>query len=214
MKNSEKVKYSTFGTKGTDRMYRLLYWPITLVFGIFHPVRVIGWENIPEGTAVITANHSALADPLMVVAACGSRYPLRIMAKEELFHIPVVGWLLIKAGIFGVNRGQNDMAAVKRAIKVLKEGCKLMMFPEGTRVKEGEEQQDAKTGAIVFAARAGAPLVPVYVPRKKKWFRRTTITIGEAYLPDVPARRASQEDYQRAADELMRRIYALGDEQG
>lgn len=209
MSKQKKVQYKFLSKKGTDRFYHILFWPVFLVFSIFHPVRMIGRSNIPEGAAVIAANHSAYADPMMVIMAFGYHNPLRVMAKEELFHIPVLGWLLIKLGIFGVNRGQNDIAAVKRAIKVLKEGCKLLLFPEGTRVSSPEESTEAKTGAVMFAVRAGVPVVPVYIPRKKHWFRFTRITVGEAYYPDVPARRATPEDYQRAADELMRRIYAL-----
>lgn len=211
MSKQKKVQYKFLSKKGTDRLYHILFWPVFLVFSIFHPVRMIGRSNIPEGAAVIAANHSAYADPMMVIMAFGYHNPLRVMAKEELFHIPVLGWLLIKLGIFGVNRGQNDIAAVKRAIKVLKEGCKLLLFPEGTRVSSPEESTEAKTGAVMFAVRAGAPVVPVYIPRKKHWFRFTRITVGETYYPDVPARRATPEDYQRAADELMRRIYALGE---
>ncbi len=212
MSNQKKVNYRYLSKKGTDRLYHILFWPVFVVFCLFHPVRVKGRANIPEGAAVIAANHSAYADPIMIIMGFGYRNPLRVMAKEELFHIPVLGWLLIKLGIFGVNRGQNDIAAVKRAIKVLKEGCKLLLFPEGTRVSCQEDSAEAKTGAVMFAVRAGAPLVPVYVPRKKRWFRFTQITVGEPYYPDVPARRATPEDYQRAADELMRRIYDLEDE--
>lgn len=209
MTNGQKVKYKPLSKKGTDRLFHILYWPVFLVFSIFHPVRVVGKENIPQGAAVVAANHSAYADPLMLISAFGYHHPLRIMAKEELFHIPVLGWLLIKLGMFGVNRGQSDITAVKRAIKVLKEDCKLMLFPEGTRVTGEDASGDAKTGAIVFAARTNAPLVPVFIPRKKRWFRSTRLVIGEPYHPDVPERRASPEDYQRAADELLRRIYAL-----
>lgn len=215
MTNKQKVKYKPLSKQATDRLFHILYWPIMICFSIFHPVRVVGREHIPEGAAVVTANHSAYADPMLVVSAFGYHHPLRIMAKEELFHIPVLGWFLIKIGMFGVNRGQSDIAAVKRAIKVLKEGCKLMLFPEGTRVTETKSADtDAKTGAILFAARTGAPLVPVFIPRKKRWFRSTRIVIGEPYHPDVPEKRATQEDYQLAADELLRRIYALEETQG
>ena len=208
----KKVKYKFLSKKATDRLYHILFWPVFVCFCLFHPVRMVGRQNIPEGAAVIAANHSAYADPMMAIMAFGYHNPLRIMAKEELFHIPLLGWILIKVGMFGVNRGQSDMAAVKHAIKVLKEDCKLLLFPEGTRVSSPEENSDAKTGAILFAARSGAPLLPVYIPRKKHWFRFTTITVGEAYHPDVPARKATAEDYKRAADDLMERIYALGDE--
>ena len=212
MDNAKKVKYKPLSKTGTDRLYRILFWPLFLILSIFHPIRVVGKENVPAGAAVITPNHSSNFDPLMAIMTFGAKYPLRIMAKEELFHIPVLGWLLVKFGVFGVNRGHSDMAAIKRAIKVLKENCKLMLFPEGTRVTSDENATGAKTGAILFSARSGAPLLPVFIPRKKKWFRPTTVIIGQPYQPDVPKRGATQEDYQQAADELLRRIYALGEE--
>ena len=195
MKNDQKVKYKPLSKQGTDRLYHIVFWPVAFFFSIFHPVRTIGRERIPEGAAVI--------------AAFGYRNPLRIMAKEELFHIPVLGWLLIKFGMFGVNRGQSDISAIKRAIKVLKEGCKLMLFPEGTRVTRDEDRPEVKTGVVMFAHRTGAPLIPVYIPRRKHWFRPTSAIIGEAYYPDLPEKHATQEDYQRVADDLMERIYAL-----
>lgn len=209
MKNDQKVKYKPLSKQGTDRLYHIVFWPVAFFFSIFHPVRTIGREHIPEGAAVIAANHSAYADPMMAIMAFGYRNPLRIMAKEELFHIPVLGWLLIKLGMFGVNRGHSDISAIKRAIKVLKEGCKLMLFPEGTRVRRDEDRPEAKTGVVMFAHRTGAPLIPVYIPRRKHLFRPTSVIIGEAYYPDLPEKHATQEDYQRVADDLMERIYAL-----
>ena len=163
MKNDQKVKYKPLSKQGTDRLYHIVFWPVAFFFSIFHPVRTIGRERIPEGAAVIAANHSAYADPMMAIMAFGYRNPLRIMAKEELFHIPVLGWLLIKFGMFGVNRGQSDISAIKRAIKVLKEGCKLMLFPEGTRVTRDEDRPEAKTGVVMFAHRTGAPLAALAV---------------------------------------------------
>ena len=193
-----------------DRVYRFLYGIVFVFFCLFHPVKAIGREHIPEGAAVVAANHSAYADPLIAIFAMGRKNPLRIMAKEELFHIPVLGWILQKLGMFGVNRGQNDMAAVKQAIKFLKEGSKLMLFPEGTRVSS-EDSVAAKTGAIMFALRTGAPLLPVYIPQKKNWFRPTRVVIGEAYLPQTNGK-PSAEVYQELADDLLRRIYALGEQ--
>ena len=137
MKNDQKVKYKPLSKQGTDRLYHIVFWPVAFFFSIFHPVHTIGREHIPEGAAVIAANHSAYADPMMAIMAFGYRNPLRIMAKEELFHIPVLGWLLIKLGMFGVNRGHSDISAIKRAIKVLKEGCKLDAVPGGHPCQTG-----------------------------------------------------------------------------
>ena len=209
MRNADKVKYKPLSKKGTDLFYHIVYWPVWFFFSLFLPVRVSGRENIPAHAAVIASNHSSNSDPLMAVLAAGYRNPLRIMAKEELFHIPILGWLLVKLGMFGVNRGQSDITAVKRALKVLKEDCRLLVFPEGTRVTSEAAGSDAKNGAIMFAARAGVPVVPMYIQRKKRWFRFNRVIIGEPYYPDVPAKRATQEDYTAASEDMLKRIYAL-----
>lgn len=208
MKNADKVKFKPMSKGATDRFYHIVFWPVWFFFNLFLPVKVTGRENIPDQGALIASNHSSNSDPLMAVIAAGYRHPLRIMAKEELFHIPVLGWLLVKLGMFGVNRGQSDITAVKRALKVLKEDCRLLVFPEGTRVTS-EADSDAKNGAVMFATRAGVPIIPMYIPRKKRWFRFNRVIIGEAYYPDVPAKRATQEDYRAASEDMLRRIYAL-----
>ena len=181
---------------------------LNVLFPIFYRIKVEGIENVPDHGFIMVCNHQSYLDPPLLALKLKKRR-LTFMAKEELFHIPVLGWLLIKFGMFGVNRGHSDITAIKRAIKVLKEGCKLMLFPEGTRVTRDEDRPEAKTGVVMFAHRTGVPLVPVYIPRNKHWFRPTSVIIGEAYYPDLPEKHATQEDYQRVADDLMERIYAL-----
>ncbi len=131
---------------------------------------------------MICPNHTALSDPFFVAFAFQKKNPLRVMAKIQLMRVPVIGWLLGKAGIFGVDRGHADMHAAKTALRCLKEGHKLLIFPEGTRVEEGENV-DAKTGAAMFATRTGVPIVPMYIPAQKQLFRPTTVVIGEPYYP-------------------------------
>lgn len=76
-------------------------------------------------------------------------------------HWPFIGWVLKHGGIFGVKRGKADVAAIKTAMKYLKDGELLLMFPEGTRHQDGEFG-DAKTGAAMLALRTGVPIVPIY----------------------------------------------------
>ena len=108
-----------------------------------------------------------------------------------------------------MDRGHADMHAAKTALRCLKEGHKLLIFPEGTRVEEGENV-DAKAGAAMFATRTGVPIVPMYIPAQKHWFRPTTVVIGEPYYPQIQGRRATAEENQEIAREIMRRIHALG----
>ena len=101
------------------------------------------------------------------------------------------------------------MAAVKEAMRVLRNGEKLLMFPEGTRVKEGETSE-AHTGAAMLSTRTGAPLVPVYISPTKRIFRKTTVVFGEPYHPEFEGRKPSAADYQRIAEDLLARVRALG----
>lgn len=198
-------------TMSMDRFYHVLYAVIWPFFNLFHPVTAIGRENIPEGAAIICPNHTKASDPFFVVFAFKRKYTMRAMAKAEVMRIPVIGWILNKAGVFGVDRGSADINAVKTALRHLKEGSKLLMFPEGTRVGEGESVE-AKTGAAMFAVRTGVPIVPVYIPAKKQWFRPTTVVIGQPFRPQVAGRKGTSEEYHAIANELMERIRVLGEE--
>jgi len=192
--------------------FHFLYAVIWPFFNLFRPVRARGRENIPEGPVVICPNHSTAGDPFYVVFAFGRRFPMRAMAKIQIMRVPFVGWILGKAGVFGVDRGHNDMKAVKTALKTLKDGNKLLMFPEGTRV-HGAEDVEAKTGAAMFAARTGTPLLPVYIPAKKKLFRPNTVVIGKPFLPEYAGRKPNAQELEAITDTLMERIYALGEGQ-
>ncbi len=194
----------------TDRFFHALYAVVWPFFNLVHPVKAVGRENIPEGAALICPNHTRASDPFFVLYAFKRKHIMRAMAKAEIMRVPVIGWVLRKAGVFGVERGTADINAVKTALRVLKDGYKLLLFPEGTRVGEGESVE-AKTGAAMFAVRTGSPIIPVYVPAKKRWFRPTTVVIGQPYYPQVAGRKGTSEEYRAISDELMERIYALGE---
>ena len=188
-----------------DAWFHFLYAVIWPFFNLFRPLRVVGRENIPDGAAVLCPNHTTLGDPFYVVFAFGRKYPMRAMAKIQIMRVPVIGWILGKAGVFGVDRGRADMKAVKTALKFLKDGNKLLMFPEGTRVHEGEDVT-AKTGAAMFATRTGAPLLPIYIQRKKKLFARNVVVIGQPYHPEYAGRKPTPDELDAIAGDLMDRV--------
>lgn len=196
-----------------QRWYTLVYMLIYPFFNLFHPSRAVGLENLPEGGALICPNHTKASDPFFVAFAFGLKNRVMAMAKAELLRIPVAGWLLGKAGVFGVERGKADVGAIKMAMKSLKAGERLLLFPEGTRVKEGEEEShEAKNGAAMLALRTGVPIVPVYIPRNKNWFRPTPVVIGEPYRPQIAGRKATPEEYDAISADLMKRIQALAEQ--
>ena len=177
----------------------------------FFPLDVRGVENVPREGAMICPNHSSNWDPVFVFIALPRDYNLRTMAKESLFRIPVLKHLFRMLGGFPVARGDADIQAVKTAIQTIKSGSNLMLFPEGKRVAYKGEV-GAKGGAAMIAIRTGATLVPVYVEEKRRLFRRHRVIFGEPYKPTYTGRRGTAEEVQAIADELLRRAYALGEE--
>ena len=108
-----------------------------------------------------------------------------------------------------VDRGNSDIQAVKTAIQSLKQGWNLLIFPEGTRVKN-PGQAEVKGGAAMMAIRSGVDMVPMFIDTKKRLFHRVHIIIGRPYTPVYTGRKGTAEEYQANADEIMRRAYALG----
>jgi len=191
--------------------YRVVYFIGKPFFRLLFPFRVRGLEGLPPGGAVICANHASAVDPLMVAAALPGRTCPRFMGKAELFKKPFAAWFFRKAGVFPVQRGKADLAAMKTALQCLKGGEKLLIFPEGTRVEE-EGDTSAKAGAVMLAARTGVPIVPVYCGERKKFLRRTTIVFGAPYAPEFAGRRPTSEEQRGCAEELLHRIYRLREE--
>jgi len=150
-----------------------------------------------------------MVDPFLVAFSMGPKRQIHFMAKAELFRIPVVGPVLRAIGMFPVDREHGGAAAMKQAMKLLKNGEKVGMFPEGTRISS-EEASATKAGAVRIAARMEVPIVPVYIPRKKRVFRFNTIVIGEPYRITLD-KKASSAEFDQAANELMEKIRVLGE---
>ena len=188
-----------------NRTFQALAIPIVNVYDhLKYNYRVSGREKVPDGGCVLVANHTQWADPVLVGTALGNQYPLVAMAKKELFQIKLLGPLISALGAFPVDRGTADIGAIKTSLKAVKEGKKLLIFPEGgTKHKAGDE---AKVGAAMIAARTGAPIVPIYISENKKFRSKVYVVFGDAYIPE---KTKSKDGYRAIADDMMRRIYAL-----
>ena len=192
------------------KWYKFFYaivWPFIM---LFYPMKFIGKENIPEGGALVCANHSSAVDPFFLAFALGRNRQIRAMAKESLLNIFFIGKILKLVGTFGVRRGASDIHAVKYALEELKKGEYVVLFPEGTRVKSREEGEP-KTGAAMLATRTGVNVLPVYIPIHKKPFRINRVYIGKPYKMIPEGKRATSKDYEVFTADLMDRIYDLGD---
>lgn len=189
---------------------KVIYWPVLFFMSLLHFPRFSGRENLPQGGAMLCANHSGLADPIWVVLLMHDKQMPWFMAKKEVMDKPVIGRFLSWFGAFGVDREGADITAIKTSLGHLRDGDKLLVFPEGTRVKKGK-QVTPKHGAVLLASRAGVPIVPIYITPNRKLFQPIRCIMGEPYFPQVPPRHASSEELAQATQELMQKIYSLGE---
>jgi 1-acyl-sn-glycerol-3-phosphate acyltransferase len=188
--------------------YAVFHHAVWLFLHLFYRVRVIGGA-LPEGGAIICANHSSNWDVVFLACAFGSRTPLIFTPKHTMRRIPLLGPGMNLIRVIWIDRTKpGDPAPIRKMIAAVRdEGGKLVLFPEGRRV-QSDDAESAKTGAIMIATRTGAPIVPVYIPRRKRLLRTITVAVGEPYTvkhaPGTVGRRV-------AADELMSKIAALGE---
>lgn len=175
-------------------------------------LKIIGRERIPDGAAIFCANHSSLWDPVLIGVGLSRRKPICFMAKKELFSYPIFGAMIRRLGAFPVERDSADLGTIRKSIAVLKDGKKLLLFPEGHRMRDGElKQHEVKTGVAMIATRANVPIVPIYLSSDKRITHRTVLMVGEPILPE--AREGSNADnYKRIADAAFRSICAMEEE--
>ena len=192
-----------------NRFFRFVWTVLGPVVKLIFRVQVEGLETVPAHGAMLCANHSSNWDPVILGLVLPIDYHLRPMAKDSLFRVPVLGWIVRKLGGFPVARGNADINAVKTAIKTIRDGENLLIFPEGTRVQR-EGDVPAKGGVAVIGIRTGAQFVPVFVDGKKRLFHRTRIIFGQPYRPSYTGRRGTAEEVQAIADDVLRRAYDLG----
>lgn len=153
----------------------------TPIIHLLFSVKFEGIENIPEsGPLVICSNHRSFIDPVFIAVGIKKR-KLCFMSKKELFSFKPFGFILSKLGAFPVDRGTGDMDAIKNAEDFLKKGRPLMIFPEGTRSKDGNPLRP-KSGAVYIASDTGADILPVAICFEGKRLslrKKVTICFGE-----------------------------------
>lgn len=184
------------------KFFYVLAYPFVHLMYFF---RCRGTKNIPDGPCVICANHSSYADAVLALLAFGVNAEVYVMAKSDLFDKFFLGSVLRAVKCIPVNRDEDsDVKAIRTCMNYLKNGKKIMIFPEGTRVqKKGDAT--SKEGSVRIAEKMKAPVVPMFISPNKKLFHHIKVIIGKPYMVEKPADR----NFQPAADELLDKIYDL-----
>ena len=151
----------------------------------FFNYRVIGAENmIEEGPCIIAANHCSFFDPPLVGVAC--KRAIHYLARKSLLEWPILGPIFPDLNVIPVDRKNADRSALMGAIRVVKNGGAVLIFPEGTRSPDGN-LQISQPGLGMIVAKTGAPIVPMRIfgsyetfNRKMKFPRRALVSVKVA----------------------------------
>ena len=174
-------------------LYYILLPLAWIVFHIGFRVECIGRENLKKvrtSGCIIAPNHVSAIDPVFVVITRFWGRRMVVFAKKELFEINVLlTWFFRWMGALCVRGTREELDAIDQTVEACRNGGTLLIFPEGTREKEGKLLQP-KSGLFVIAAQAAVDVVPVrilYEGRLRRADARRTVRHGEPPRPEDPA---------------------------
>ena len=195
----------------------------TIFCRTWHQLKIIGRNDcIPEsGPFILVANHTSGADPLLV-GFLTKRWIHYLMAREyhETFGLH---WYFNAMGAIPVNRDGNDLRATRTALRLLKEGKGIGLFPQGgiRSAEELEAAAAAKMGAAMFALWSGAPLIPVYIKGAPAFNSivmgvicpsRSRLYVGEPVTFEGGGKKPGREEIKAASEKIIEAIRLLKEE--
>lgn len=154
--------------------------------------RVEGWENLPDGPAILLPKHQSAWETLWLPSVMPRR--LSFVYKRELHFVPFFGWGLATLGMINIDRAKGQDAfeqVVQQGAEHLRDGWWIVIFPEGTRTPPGSTRR-YKTGGARLAVRTNTPVVPIALNSGELWPRRSfvkrpgtiTVSIGKPIAPE------------------------------
>ncbi len=201
--------------------YAVFHLIFFIIAKVFFRVKVIGHSNIPKkGGVIIASNHVSYLDPPFVGCVISRR--VNYMARDDLFRNPVFAWILRKWKSFPVKRGTGDRGAIKEAVRRLKKGEPMLLFPEGTRSRDGR-LREGKAGVGIIVALSGAKVVPAYIkgseevlPRdsKRLRFKKVIVSFGKPidFTGMIEENRGNKYLYSDISKRIMEGIAELKEE--
>ena len=187
------------------------------LFKLYFRWRVYNSERVPlEGPVILASNHASFLDPPLV--GSGVRRGINFLARENLFRFPVMGWVLRRWQVVPVDREGGGAAGLRAILDRLLAGGAIILFPEGTRTRDGK-LQPARAGIGLTVIKSTAPVVPVRVfgtfeaygrhlrlPRPRRVAVKYGQPLGFEQLraeAKICSKSRLKEIYQQVADEIM-----------
>lgn len=181
--------------------------------------RLVGWFLLPakkygctqkfnDRSYIIVGNHKSVLDVIPPVLVTDK--PVHFMAKQGLFEKGLGKWFTRKCACIPVNRDGSDVRALMQAMKYLKEGSVVCIFPEGTRNKTDEMFLPFKSGAAALSIKTKTPIIPIVQVKKIKLFRKMRFYCGEPFeLTEFYGAKLTQQDIERADEVLLQKLIEL-----
>ena len=196
-------------TLASRLLYEFLRWVICLVGTLVFHLRYSGRENIPKtGAVLVVSNHQSHFDPPFIGAGCWRR--MNYLARVTLFRFAPLGWLIHSLDSIPIDRDGLGLGGIKEALRRLKRGEMVLIFPEGTRTSDGK-MAPFRPGFTVLAARMKAWILPVAItgafdawPRTRKFPGRGTIHVH--FGKPIPPEKVANCDDRELAAEVERRV--------
>lgn len=153
---------------------------------------------MPKGKVILSCNHYSNWDIALYILNMPEK--IKILAKKELFKNKIFGAILRNFGGIEIDREANDINAIKQCFKSLKDGKKLFVFPEGTRLRDDSEVLgEIKSGMALIAIKTKTPIVPIWIERKPKIFRKSVYHIGRPFeLSEFYGKKLDEQTLQEA----------------
>ncbi len=194
-----------------------------LMYAVYFRWRIFNPERVPlKGGVILASNHASFLDPPLV--GCGLKRGINFLARESLFRKPGIGWLLRTWNCVPVDRDGGGARGLKAILDRLLKGGVIILFPEGTRTKDGK-LQPARSGIGLTVIKSDAPVVPVrtfgtFECYNRKWKfhmpKHLSVKYGRPMLFEklraeakICDKQRLKEIYQQVADEVMAEIAKL-----
>jgi len=191
--------------------YSIVRFILKVLFNIIYNIKVHNAEKFDnsKGKCILCSNHIANLDPITVAIA--TKRHIRFMAKKELFPNKLFSFVLSNLGAFPVDREGISVTSIKTAISVLNDDQILGIFPEGTRIKGGYNEENAKPGVAMIANKANSNIIPVHIVGEYKFRGTIHVYFGEEknYFQNYEGK-IRTEQYTQIGKEILKDIYNLG----